>query len=132
MSYNFCIFYVLCLICNVLCLMSSVFCLMSYVLCLVSYVLYLMYYVLIFFVFCPMFYVYCLMSYVLCLMSFFPFYSKHCNFWEYCSFITFTKGLYLLLICLTSDFQWMELIRINKQACCAGCRRRPFPMQLHK
>ena len=25
----------------------------------------------------------------------------------------------------------IEPLRILKQACCAGCRRRPFPMQLH-
>ena len=29
----------------------------------------------------------------------------------------------VLLMCVCSNF---------KQACCAGCRRRPFPMQLHQ
>ena len=31
--------------------------------------------------------------------------------------------------------QWVAIINITfniKQACCAGCRRRPFPMQLHQ
>ena len=25
-----------------------------------------------------------------------------------------------------------KLLRYKKKACCAGCRRRPFPMELHQ
>ena len=33
---------------------------------------------------------------------------------------------------LWQDFVTWRIKSIQKQACCAGCRRRPFPMQLHQ
>ena len=49
-------------------------------------------------------------------------FSGVCNQWGY--FIT-------VWACRRHKHSWRKVL-LTKQACCAGCRRRPFPKQLHK
>ena len=43
------------------------------------------------------------------------------------------RGILFKVLCVTELVKNPNLFRLyQKQACCAGCRRRPFPIQLHQ
>ena len=51
--------------------------------------------------------------------------------------LTFSFEFWVLVNLRTKDLfvtfkLFLDSINFSKQACCAGCRRRPFPMQLHQ